>query len=293
MEQNKKAEQAIGKEGASYVKYTAKDSVFGDLFGNLHYLIQLYRALHPEDTSTTEQDIFDVTINNVLTNNQYNDLGFRVGNRLLVLVEAQSTWSVNILIRTLMYLMETLNQYFTENGVDLYRSAKAEIPEPELYVIYTGDKKDVPKQISLKDEFFGGKDVAVDARVKVITSSESGDIINQYIVFTQVLNEQVKIHGRTREAIEETIKICKDRNILKEYLESRSKEVIDIMIALYDGQEVLDRFVANEKKESEIKATVNTCQRFGKDLSEAINEIINQFGLSATSAETKAKEYWT
>ena len=72
MEQNKKEEQAIGKEGASYVKYTATDSVFGDLFGNLHYLIQLYRALHPEDTSTTEQDIFDVTINNVLTNNQYN-----------------------------------------------------------------------------------------------------------------------------------------------------------------------------------------------------------------------------
>ena len=111
-------------------------------------------------------------------------------------------------------------------------------------------------------------------------------------MFTQVLNEQVKIHGRTRKAIEETIKICKDRNVLKDYLESRSKEVIDIMIALYDEQEVMDRYVANEKKESEIKATVNTCQRFGKDLSEAINEIINQFGLSAASAETKAKEYW-
>ncbi len=254
--------------------------------------VQDWRALHPEDTVTTEQDIFDVTINNVLTNNQYNDLGFRVGNRLLVLVEAQSTWSVNILIRTLMYLMETLDQYFTENGVDLYRSVKVEIPEPELYVIYTGDKKSVPKQISLKDEFFAGKDVAVDAKVKVLTSGESGDIITQYIVFTQVLNEQVKIHGRTRKAIEETIKICKDRNVLKDYLESRSKEVIDIMIALYDEQEVLDRYVASREKESEIKATVNTCQRFGKDLSEAINEIINQFGLSAASAETKAKEYW-
>ena len=292
MEQNQKVEQATGDAGASYVKHTAKDSVFTDLFGNTHYLIQLYGALHPEDTVTTEQDIFDVTINNVLTNNQYNDLGFRVGNRLLVLVEAQSTWSVNILIRTLMYLMETLNQYFTENGVDLYRSVKVEIPEPELYVIYTGDKKSVPKQISLKDEFFDGKDVAVDAMVKVITSGESGDIITQYIVFTQVLNEQVKIHGRTRKAIEETIKICKDRNVLKDYLESRSKEVIDIMIALYDEQEVLDRYVASREKESEIKATVSAYQRLGKSITETIDDIISQFGLSAASAETKAKQYW-
>ena len=69
MEQNQKVEQATGDAGASYVKHTAKDSVFTDLFGNTRYLIQLYRALHPEDTVTTEQDIFDVTINNVLTNN--------------------------------------------------------------------------------------------------------------------------------------------------------------------------------------------------------------------------------
>lgn len=211
---------------------------------------------------------------------------------MLVLVEAQSTWSVNILIRTLMYLMETLNQFFTENGVDLYRSVKVEIPEPELYVIYTGDKKSVPKQISLKDEFFDGKDVAVDAMVKVITSGESGDIITQYIVFTQVLNEQVKIHGRTRKAIEETIKICKDRNVLKDYLESRSKEVIDIMIALYDEQEVLDRYVASREKESEIKATVSAYQRLGKSITETIDDIISQFGLSAASAEKKAKQYW-
>ncbi len=292
MEQNQKVEQATGDAGASYVKHTAKDSVFTDLFGNTHYLIQLYRALHPEDTVTTEQDIFDVTINNVLTNNQYNDLGFRVGNRLLVLVEAQSTWSVNILIRTLMYLMETLDQYFTENGVDLYRSVKVEIPEPELYVIYTGDKKSVPKQISLKDEFFAGKDVAVDAKVKVLTSGESGDIITQYIVFTQVLNEQVKIHGRTRKAIEETIKICKDRNVLRDYLESRSKEVIDIMIALYDEQEVLDRYVASREKESEIKATVNTLKEVGRSITEVADYIIAKFGLSSAAAETKVKEYW-
>ena len=52
--------------------------------------------------------------------------------------------------------------------------------------------------------------------------------------FTKVYNEQGKIHGRTEQGVRETIRICKDKNVLKEYLESREKEVIDMMVALFD-----------------------------------------------------------
>lgn len=38
-------------------------------------------------------------------------------------------------------------------------------------------------------------------------------------------NEQRKLHGNTKQAVTETIRICKDRNVLKEYLESRGQEV--------------------------------------------------------------------
>jgi len=61
-------------------------------------------------------------------------------------------------------------------------------------------------------------------------NGKEGDIINQYVVFTKVINDQIKIYGRKREAITEAIRICKDRNILKDYLTSREKEVVDIMI---------------------------------------------------------------
>lgn len=280
------------QNNAPFLKHKVKDSVFTDLFGNVHYLIQLYKALHPEDTAATEKDIVNVTIKNVMTNNQYNDLGFMIGNRLMVLVEAQSTWSVNIVMRILMYLMSTYNQYFTENGIDLYSEVKAEIPKPELYVVFTGDRKSVPEYITLQDEFFGGEDICINAKVKVIAGGDSDDIISQYIVFTRVLTEQVKQYGRTREAIEETIRICKDRNVLKEYLEAREKEVIDIMVALYDEQEVMDRYVASEKKESEIKATVKMYHFFGRSIEEAIDGLVSQFGLSEESAEEKANQYW-
>jgi len=278
---------------APLLKHTVKDSVFTDLFGNVHYLIQMYRALHPEDTDATEADITNITIKNVLTNSQFNDLGFRLGNRLMVLVEAQSTYAVNIVIRILMYLMHTYNQYFTENNINLYSETKVELPKPELYVVYTGDRKNVPEYITLKDEFFAGEDLSVDVKVKVITDSESDNIISQYIVFTKILGEQVRLYGRTRKAIEEAIMICKDRNVLKEYLESREKEVIDIMTALYDEQEVMDRYVASEKQESEIKATVSTLREVGKNLSETIEFIIPRFGLSPSSAESKVRQYWS
>jgi hypothetical protein len=60
--------------------------------------------------------------------------------------------------------------------------------------------------------------------VRVIYENDSDSIINQYIIFSKVYDEQRKKYGRTRQAIIETIRLCKDRNVLKEYLESREME---------------------------------------------------------------------
>ncbi len=48
-------------------KHRIKDSVFTNLFGDPKYLIKLYRALHPEDVTTTEDDLSDITVENILT----------------------------------------------------------------------------------------------------------------------------------------------------------------------------------------------------------------------------------
>jgi predicted transcriptional regulator len=38
---------------------------------------------------------------------------------------------------------------------------------------------------------------------------------------------------RLEQTVRETIRICKDRNVLREYLESREKEVVTIMMSLF------------------------------------------------------------
>lgn len=286
-----KNDAAVGEEKEErVVKHTIKDSVFTSLFKEKRYLIQLYRALHPEDTKTTEDDLKDVTVSNVLVDDIYNDLGFTVGTTLLLMIEVQSTWTVNIIFRALMYLVQTYREYFRKTKQNLYKSRKLKMPKPEIYVIYTGDRKTRSEEISLSEEFFEGKDICIDVRVKMIYDGKNGDIINQYVVFTRVCNEQVAIHGRTREAVQEAIRICKERNILKEYLSSREKEVVDMLMELYDEQEVLRSYVESEKYEVENATKIATARRLLKMGKLSVGEIAEGSGLAVEEVEELQKE---
>ena len=276
------------KNDDEIVKHTLKDSVFTSLFKEKRYLMQLYQALHPEDRDVTEDDLQDVTVSNVLVNEVYNDLGFRVGAKLLILIEVQSTWTVNIIFRALMYLVQTYREYFKSTGQSLYGSRKLKMPVPELYVIYTGARKDRPEEISLSKEFFGGKEICLNVKMKMIYDGREGDIINQYVAFTKVCNEQVKVYGRTRKAIQEVIRIYKDKDVLKEYLESREQEVLDMMMELFDEQEVLRSYVQSEKHEAVEEAAKETAKRFLKMGKLSIEEVAAGSGLTVEEVEELA-----
>lgn len=273
-------------------KHKIKDSVFTNLFKEKKYLFQLYKALHPNGTNVTEEQLTYVTIENILINGLYNDLGFMVGNRLIILTEAQSTWSVNIIIRVLLYLAQTYHDYLAQTKQPLYTSKQVQIPEPELYVIYTGERQERPAEILLSKEFFDGKECAVDVKVKMIydgTVSEEtgeGDIINQYVIFTKVCNEQVKLYDRTKKAILETIRICKDRNVLKEYLESREKEVVDIMMVLYDQEEAIQMYGESERYDEKVE----TAARMIADGDLPVDKIAKYSGLALEKVIELQKE---
>lgn len=74
------------------------------------------------------------------------------------------------------------------------------------------------------------------------------------IRFTRIFNDQVKIFGYTRKAVMETISICKNRNLLKEYLESREKEVVDIMSFLFDDEYIMRLYVEDKVQEAREEA---------------------------------------
>ena len=295
---NKEIINNKGIQQKKVMKRTIKDSVFTDLFQNKKYLLQLYKALHPED-DVTEDDLTDVTIRNVLTDDIYNDLGFVVEDRLMIFVEAQSSvWTVNIIIRALMYLVQTWHDYFERTRQNLYKSKKVQMPMPEIYVLYTGERKTRPSEISLSQEFFAGKECGIDVRVKMIYDGKEGDIINQYVLFTKICNEQMKKHGRTRKAVIEAIRICKDRDVLSEYLSNRESEVVDIMMVLYDEEEIMRSYVESEIYEATQRATqrathnekIETAKRLLQMQKLANDDIAAGSGLTIEEVEKLANE---
>ncbi len=254
-------------------KRTAKNSVFLDLFQNKSYLLKLYKTLHPEDATATEDSLTDVTIENVLTDNLYNDLGFIVGNKLMILIEAQSTWTMNILVRVLLYLAQSYHEYFQRTSQNYYKRKKVKMPKPELYVIFTGNKGRKPDIISLSKEFFEGADIDIEVKAKVIYESDTDDIINQYIIFCKVFNEETGQHGMTRKAVTETIRICKDRNVLREYLLDREKEVVTIMMSLFDEEQIMKSFIRSERHDAD-RETAERLIKKGKMTLEDIAECV-------------------
>ena len=259
-------------------KRTAKNSVFLDLFQNKRYLLKLYQTLHPEDSTATEDSLTDVTIENVLTDNLYNDLGFIVNNKLLILIEAQSTWTMNILVRILLYLAQSYHEYFQRTRQNYYKSKKVKMPKPELYVIFTGNKGRKPDIISLSEEFFDSADIDIEIKAKVLYESDTDDIINQYIIFCKIFDEQTKQHGMTQKAVMETLRICKDRNVLREYLLDREKEIVTIMMSLFDEEQIMKMYANDIEKETERKTAERMIKK-GKMTLEEIADCVSLLSL--------------
>ena len=94
----------------------------------------------------------------------------------------------------------------------------------------------------MSKEFFDGADIDIEVKAKVIYESETEDIINQYIIICKVFDEQRKLYGMTEQTVRETIRICKDRNVLKEYLMNREMELVTIMMSLFNDEQIMKTY---------------------------------------------------
>ena len=110
-------------------------------------------------------------------------------------------------------------------------------------------KEDRPDEISFpRDILEQGPDekVFVDVKAKIIYDSAPGDIINQFITFARVFDRQVALHGKTREAVDEVLRICRDQNVLRDYL--LNEEAANIMFTLLDELKA-KRFMEEELRQ--------------------------------------------
>ena len=240
-------------------KRNTKDSVFTHLFSIPEYQLKMYQALHPEDQTVCESDIETITRECVVAQHAHNDLGILIKNTLMVFIEAQSTWSVNVAIRLASYAIQSLMDYFRERDVYLYSSTKVECPRIELYAIFSCERESMPDTISLRKEFFPNGGCDIDATVRVIQfDANKNDIINQYIAFCRVFDDLRKQYGYSQKTIRETLHICRHKNILAEYVIKMENEIMNIMEYMFDQDNVTRLYGIEQMKlgrEEEKKST--------------------------------------
>ncbi len=110
------------------------------------------------------------------------------------------------------------------------------------------------------------------------------------------MDRQVSQYGRTRKAVEEAIRICSDEGVLKEYLNSRKKEVIDVMITLFSQEYAVDAYAKESREEGreegKLQATIEMCQEIGHSYEETVARVMRKYGLQRDAAEKYMNDYW-
>ncbi|MCD8379617.1 MAG: hypothetical protein LUC95_04670 [Lachnospiraceae bacterium] len=106
------------------------------------------------------------------------------------------------------------------------------------------------------------------------------DIIGQYIAFSKIYDEQRRLHGRTQKTIRETLRICSERDILREYLRICEKEVTSIMSFLFDKETIYRNHDNAMKKEYKKQANQEAAMKMLLKRKYSIEEIADVQGLT-------------
>jgi hypothetical protein len=130
-----------------------KSSVFSLLFGEENTLRDLYGALEgvalPPDLPITIN-----TLEDALFKTRINDISFEAGEKLVVILEHQSTINPNMPLRLLSYIARVYEKITAGKKTRLYGKKGFRVPRPEFIVLYNGvDPFPDEKTIRLSDAF--------------------------------------------------------------------------------------------------------------------------------------------
>ena len=220
-----------------------KDSVFVDLFGEdkdaKKNFLSLYNALHGTHLDSSAE-LKPLRLDNVMYMSFCNDVSCLIDNKIIVLAEHQSTVNDNMPVRFLEYSARLYEQ--TQIPRDRYSRKLKQIPTPEFYVFYNGEEK-YPAQAELKlSNAFAVKSAkpSLELLVKVININYNKDNgllercrpLEEYTQFVEAVRRHIRLDGEN--GFKNAIKECIHNDILRDYLERKSREVMNMLIAEYD-----------------------------------------------------------
>ena len=198
---------------------------------------------------------------------QINDLSFTINDRVVVLIEHQSTISENIPLRLLTYIGRVYEKIAENNNV--YHRKLIKIPAPEFIVLYNG-KENCPdhQELRLSSAF---KDIPPSAnnnlplelivQVYNINHGHNREMLNRsknlngYSFFINKVNE-FKEKLSLDESLRSAVKYCIENNVLRDFLKKHSSEVINMLFEELSTEEIVAIRCEEAREEGEERASV-------------------------------------
>ena len=248
-----------------------KDSVFTDLFGSDKTggknFLDLYNALSGSDYKMEDVKLERKVIEQALYKTFNNDVSWEINGKLIVLVEHQSTVNENMPFRCLEYVTRIYEGLVPVK--QRYAEKMFKIPNPDFYVVYVG-KKALPAEQDLKlsDAFYTKDSSKLELVVKVkncsdpkfLPISRTCDILQQYCRFIEIV-EQNYNRLFPKKSFKKAIEIAMEEGILTDYLDRKSREVINMLCAKYSYKDdiAVKQEEAREegKQQKAIEAAIN------------------------------------
>jgi len=242
-----------------------RNSVFSMLFSTSDVLRELYSAIEGVDVPY-DAVVSINTLSDVFFMEKINDLSFTIDNRIVVLIEHQSTINDNMPVRFLMYIGRVYEK-ITENK-KRYQRKLLKIPKPEFIVLYNGkepypDYNELKLSLAYKDtEGLKKQDdetLPLELVVKVynINHGKNPEMMKRSVTLNgySLFLEKVKEYSREKpleESLEDAIKYCIENDILKSFLTENSSEVINMLMGEWnwdDAKEVWQEEAREEGRE--------------------------------------------
>ena len=242
-----------------------KDSVFVDLFAYdvtaKENFISLYNALHGTNLDVKTTDVQPVMLEQVLYMKYYNDIAMLIDGKIVILIEHQSTINKNMPFRFLEYIARIYEKITTKD--EKFGRKLVKLPIPEFYVFYNG-KDDYPTEsiMKLSDAFMQleGKlknqlenaNYPLEISVKVININvdkenpilKRCEALKEYSEFIEQVRSNIE--NNVPEPLTNAIKEAIKKGFLSDYLNRKSTEVQNMLLAEYD----YDTDIAVQRKEA-------------------------------------------
>jgi transposase len=240
-----------------------KDSVFSVLFSDPAVLRELYEALEgvslPPDIPVAIN-----TLRDVLFMERINDISFTIGDKLVILLEHQSTINPNMALRLLMYIARVYEKILEDKNV--YTTKALSIPRPEFFVLYNGTAPYPDKRIlKLSDAFehtgtsgIGGREpIDLELVVRVININQGKNeeivrrsrVLNGYSAFIAKVREYEGTGLDRERAMKSAVVYCREHDILKEFLERNASEVMNMLITEWNWDDARDVWYKEGREE--------------------------------------------